>query len=174
MKTKTIILLLWSSVILNVLFASLFIYYWVAESTRCRIVHTEKKINDYPGNKKVETNLNLDSAQKIKFAEQKKIHRKKIQPLIDHIKVSKNRMFNEFRNDKPDTALISREIKMIIQNEEQIHREMVVHILQIKPILTKDQFSKFINRFENIMHCQRDSGMHKKRGKNLNQCCDNQ
>lgn len=172
MKTKTIILFLWISVILNILFASTFLFYWIS-SPGCG-KHVKSEITDYKKNEKAEMALNLDSAQKVKFAEQKKAHKDKIQPLIDNIKASKNKMFNEFRNDKPDTVLISREIKTILDNEEKVHREMVRHILLVKPILNKDQFSKFINRFENIMHCQRDSGMHKKWGKTPHDCCNNQ
>lgn len=171
MKTKTIIILLWISLALNLLFASLFIYLSIKGP---HINAIEEKSIDEGKIRRPEQIMDLDSNQREKFSALKAEHRSKIKPLIDEIKGAKNRMFNEFRKDSPDTAIVGGEIKLILASEEKIHREMVHHILSVKPILNKEQFSTFINRFENIMHCQRDSGMHKKGKHNPNHCCNNQ
>lgn len=172
MKTKTIIILLWISLALNLLFASLFIYLSIKGP------HNNQGIEEKPCEPikvdRTEQALDLDSMQRKKFHALKSDHRATIKPLIDQIKEAKNRMFNEFRKDVPDTIVVAKEIKLILTSEEKIHQEMVHHILSVKPILTKEQFSKFINRFENIMHCQRDSGMHKKGKHNPTHCCNNQ
>lgn len=95
--------------------------------------------------------LNLEMNQKNKFSKLKNIHRKNIKIMFDSLKIERNNMLNDMlSNDILSNDKFYEYADKISDIDKKIQYETVSYFLEMKKMLDKEQFEKFIENFRNM------------------------
>jgi Spy/CpxP family protein refolding chaperone len=154
MKNSTLKFLLLISLILNISFLGAAVYQYYKKSTYWTS----------PFGTKIEKGrflfeeLSLRSEQ-VKAMKEKAIpFREEVDRKRHEIGLKRKELINLLRADSPDTKAIDSTISQISRVQEEMQREVTIHMLEEKALLDKEQQKKFLDLIENAMTGGRQMG----------------
>ena len=89
--------------------------------------------------------LNLTQDQKTKLKALRKQMKEPRQQIIDQMKGVRNKIKEELLKDKPSKTVLDGYASQLGELSKQIAQKLADHLLQVKAILTPEQFTKLVN-----------------------------
>jgi Spy/CpxP family protein refolding chaperone len=102
------------------------------------------------------TNLQLSAEQEISFSELRNAHREKMFIRLDSINAIRSMMMDKLLVETEDNNIANYHAlaEQIGKLEKEVQLSTIEYFLQVKIILTKEQFSDFVSHFKEICGCK--------------------
>lgn len=99
--------------------------------------------------KKIMEDLDISPEQKVEIDKNRKEHHEKKKALREEMKVKKQQLKDELKENAPDRGKINRTIDEISDIQKKLLRQRVDGVLEMKEILTEEQFTQLHEKMEN-------------------------